>query len=148
MAMRRVFLRSCPAIIGLFIVIFIGSQLSSSVYHSKLTQYGLPICSIDRHKFENATCEACGRDIMSAGVFFSANVAMTKPFGVDYELSFADYYDSYEVFKSDYDMCLSYSNAVMAIVVLEVCVYVFLFMYSRWNKTKVEGPRLPLPKRG
>lgn len=128
--MRRALIKSVPAIIGLCIVIFIGSLLSTSTYHKKLTPYGLPICSIDRHRFETDTCEACGEPVVKTGVFFSAAVAQLDPYGTDYQLSFTDFYQSYEEFQQDYNLCLSYSNAVLAVIVLEVVTYGLLLFRS------------------
>lgn len=136
---REAFIKSIPALVGLCIIIFFGSVLAGSVYHSALTKYGQPICSIDRHRFESETCEACGNSIMRAGVFFSTNVALESPYSSDYQVSFKDYYESYEAFKADYDMCLTYSGVVLVTVVAEVCFYVFLLMSSKKGKT---APRL------
>lgn len=136
---RDAFVKSIPALVGLLIIIFFGSVLSGSLYHSELTKYGYPICNIDRHRFEGETCEACDNSITRSGVFFSTKIATENPYSNDYELSFKDYYESYESFKADYDMCLTYSGVVLVTIIVEVCFYVFLLMHSRKDKT---APRL------
>lgn len=136
---RDAFIKSIPALVGLIIIIFFASVLSGSVYHSELTKYGTPICSLDRHRFEGETCEACDNPISKTGVFFSTNVALENPYGDDYSLPFRDFYESYENFAADYNMCLTYSGVVLVTVVCEVCFYAFMFMKSRKGKT---APRL------
>lgn len=127
--------RSLPAIVGLIILLFVGSHLSNSVYHSELTKYGEPICSIDRHVFDTATCEACGQDVMKSGVFFSSDVAMSNPYSDDYQVYFSDYYDSYEEFKLDYNNCLVNSVFALGVFVTEIGLYVFLFMNNRSKRS-------------
>lgn len=133
MRVKRVFFSSVPALIGLFIVIFSWIQLSTSTYHMKLVRYGAPICSIDKHQFESDTCEECGSGVVDTGVFFS--IDGTSAYSDDYQLKFTDFYDSYDAFRSDYDMCMSYSSAVFAILVLEVIFYVVLLIRSSRMKT-------------
>lgn len=140
---KGVVVRSLPAIVGLVILLFVGSHLSTSVYHSELTKYGEPICSIDRHVFDTATCEACGQDVMKSGVFFSPDVAMSNPYSDDYQVYFSDYYDSYEEFKSDYTNCLVNSVFALGVFVTEIGLYVFLFMNNRSKRSglKLRGGR-------
>lgn len=132
--MKRHLIRSVPALVGLCIMIFIGIQLSTSVYHNNLTRYGIPICSIDRHGFEGGVCPECGAEVAKNGVFFSASVAEERPYGNDYQLKFTDFYPSWVEFEADYSLCLSYSNAMLAVIVLEVFTYVTLFVRSGRNK--------------
>ena len=136
---RKIIVRSMPAIFGLCIILFLGSSLSKSVYHQELTRYGVPICNIDRHRFDGDTCESCGNSVQKSGVFYSVDVAVENPYGLDYERSFKDYYESWDAFKLDYDSCLSSSVVIFVVVLCELCTYVFLFIYSRRGS---KAPRL------
>ena len=140
--MKKAFIRSAPAFVGLLIVIFIGSQLSSSTYHNSLTRYGAPVCSLDRHVFEDAVCAECGAEVVDKGVFFSVGVATENPYSDDYQLTFTDFYESWDAFVADYSMCLSYSNAILAVLVLEIFTYVVLFVHSHKSGKPRIGGRL------
>lgn len=132
---RSMLIKSVPAIVGLCIVIIMASLLSNSQYYNELHRYGHPICSIDRHKFTSETCEACGREITHAGVFYSMQIAIEQPFGEAHELSFSAFYDSYKAFESDYSTGLAYAVVILIVLIAEVCIYVFAYLWSRKNKT-------------
>lgn len=131
MRWKSVLIKSIPAIIGLCILLVLNIVLSGSKYYSELTRYGYPICSIDRHRFESDTCEACGKSVENSGVFYSISVVMEDPYSEDYSLRFKDYYESWDAFKSDYTFCFALTLVVLAVLIIEVGLYLFLFMWSR-----------------
>lgn len=133
---RSMLIRSLPAIVGLLILIFLASQLSSSVYYSQLVKYGNPICRVDRHVFESETCEACGGDVVQKGVFFSSAVAMENPYSEEYQVKFADYYDSFNAFEADFNNCLMLSVFALGVILTEVVFYIFMFLRVRHSSSE------------
>lgn len=126
--------------VGVGFLVFFASRLSTSTYHNHLVRYGMPICSMDRHKFKDEHCSACGERIEDSGVFYSSAIAMDNPYGDSYQVKFSDYYNSFSEFKEDYDNCLRNSIFVGVWLFFDVGFSIHLIRCARRdNKLKSAG---------
>lgn len=128
---RRLVILLLPLVLGLSCMGIIGSKLAKSTYFENLIMYGQPICSMDRHRFESDTCGTCEATIQSSGVFFSKEVAMMSPYGDDYQLKFSDYYESYDQFRVDYDMCMVDAVGFIGVLIMLIAGYIVIHIYTK-----------------
>lgn len=123
-----------PVICLACIVLILGSFLQKSTYYNSLTEYGSPICRVDRHRFEAETCESCGGDIRDFGVFYSVSIATMKLSDKEVQLPFSTYYNSYAEFSSDYTSC--FALAIGVVVSLVLCIGSYVFMRVWFTRRK------------
>ena len=130
----------------LFIILFnfiLSFALSSNKVSNELGLYCKPICRNDMVEYQSGTCEVCNEDIIKNGVMYSIE-ADNYQYSIDKstKLVFKDYYDSWDTYKKDYNVCMFWYKFDALLIIFALSIYpatICMELYDKYRKKREEN---------